>query len=105
MRRRIERRGRPWCPACSGRGRHGPREGSWSSGLLLEDDGVLVDGLDCRREKWLEAVDELLAHEGGVVIWEELEVGGAWGRGSNGWLGLQIKEGLWIWIGRIPRGN
>ena len=45
--------------------------------MLLEDDGVLVDGFDCRRGKWLEAVDKLLAHEGGVVIWEELEVGGA----------------------------
>ena len=38
-------------PVCSGRGRHGQSGGGLSSWLLLEDEGVLVGGFDCRREK------------------------------------------------------
>ena len=62
-----------------------------SSWLLPGDDGVLVGGLVCRREKWLGVEDELLARgrEGWGCRWRS--------RGVSGW-------GIWT-EGAIPRGK
>ena len=62
-----------------------------NEGRRRRGDTHLVGGFDCRREKWLGVEDKLLAHEGGMVIWEELEVGGA------RWSGTMIGRDLVGW--------
>jgi hypothetical protein len=76
--------------------------GSLSSWLLLEDDGVLVGGFGCRREKWLEVELEAGARRrrrsssppgsgyGAGLREPSLERPGCWNKAGMDWWRLDV---------------